>query len=209
MRILVACEISIHPPPARWDWSAPGSPPRCPHFNPPTSCEVGPCWPISTEAMCRFQSTHLLRGGTCLTKTSDTDTSISIHPPPARWDESRGVIPGFFLYFNPPTSCEVGPLALSVALISLSISIHPPSARWDCRRWSRSTQGRSISIHPPPARWDLARWRFPRTGSLFQSTHLLRGGTRRLPDGGGRRPISIHPPPARWDPQRRRHILRS
>ena len=147
--------ISIHPPPARWDtmdarhmygsifqsthllrggtrlpWvetrpqafqsthllrggTAISTPCATKHrnFNPPTSCEVGPGVSGSPlSCMRRFQSTHLLRGGTRLTTNSIcAEPSISIHPPPARWDmDSARAACMETDNFNPPTSCEVG-----------------------------------------------------------------------------------------------------
>ena len=126
--------ISIHPPPARWDHAAPpchaalskfqsthllrgGTAITTPcatkhrNFNPPTSCEVGPGVSGSPlSCMRRFQSTHLLRGGTRLTTNSIcAEPSISIHPPPARWDmDSARAACMETDNFNPPTSCEVG-----------------------------------------------------------------------------------------------------
>ena len=83
---------------------------------------------------------------------------ISIHPPPARWDTTDklfGVI--------------------------MDISIHPPPARWDIiiivlRRPDCKVR-KGISIHPPPARWDTAANAYELLVNIFQSTHLLRGGT--------------------------------
>ena len=110
----------------------------------------------SPRTTSKFQSTHLLRGGTerfCALGVGGAN--ISIHPPPARWDDDliaiAAALTGFQsthllrggtdkpvdnrtaeeINFNPPTSCEVGlvrPAAVAVA-------------------------------------------------TVFQSTHLLRGGT--------------------------------
>ena len=168
------------------------------NFNPPTSCEVGRAGGFLPAAAAR----------------------ISIHPPPARWDDP-----------------SADPDALA------NISIHPPPARWDNVKFKPEDAETDISIHPPPARWDGSWASYgsyetdfnpptscevgPRlrglsaTGVLFQSTHLLRGGTPTLKTppqklkfqsthllrGGTLRsaalsptsPISIHPPPARWD----------
>ena len=147
----------------------------------------------------RFQSTHLLRGGT------RPDGSA---PPPRR-------------YFNPPTSCEVGLGAVVVNTPEERISIHPPPARWDLAKYFPLCAVVEISIHPPPARWDQ-RWKtrwgpsryfnpptscevgpvtVPDAGAAltFQSTHLLRGGTHATTTCLFVREISIHPPPARWD----------
>ena len=101
-----------------------------------------------------FQSTHLLRGGTA---RSSSREFISV-------------------YFNPPTSCEVGRAGIGEAVIRINISIHPPPARWDSLCCFRSA-----------------------SSSSFQSTHLLRGGTRGSAIIGQVASISIHPPPARWD----------
>ena len=63
---VVLC-ISIHPPPARWDTYQISNDTAARNFNPPTSCEVGPPHSESTCCTNRFQSTHLLRGGTYMT----------------------------------------------------------------------------------------------------------------------------------------------
>ena len=110
-QIRLSGAISIHPPPARWDVRQAALRPDLLHFNPPTSCEVGPGVIRSSVITSPFQSTHLLRGGTRLyfqqglhwrkfqsthllrggTLSLPVDAAlrvISIHPPPARWDSS-------------------------------------------------------------------------------------------------------------------------
>ena len=79
-------EISIHPPPARWDAR------RARRYARHSG----------------FQSTHLLRGGTMDDIFTTLDILISIHPPPARWDVSSKKVWRIIYSFNPPTSCEVG-----------------------------------------------------------------------------------------------------
>ena len=123
---------------------------------------------------------------------------ISIHPPPARWDrQAHRAHPGGN-DFNPPTSCEVG---LTVKLGKLDIiDFNPPTS---CEVGpllpGRPTRGRFISIHPPPARWDENHGAVTFNGMKFQSTHLLRGGTSEKSASPMNFTISIHPPPARWD----------
>ena len=63
-----------------------------------------------------FQSTHLLRGGTEFLLHRFFLFHISIHPPPARWDYDPGGFRVNYIYFNPPTSCEVG---LAVQILSI------------------------------------------------------------------------------------------
>ena len=197
-RSLRFLSISIHPPPARWDPSGNSPSGHCQDFNPPTSCEVGLgevgcicqcCYfnpPTSCEVgpgevgeLCdhyKFQSTHLLRGGTECPPARCRGSAISIHPPPARWDHispclRNGDIISIHppparwdmltqigssassIDFNPPTSCEVGLIRETLNGI-YTISIHPPPARWDVRGDQPEPERGQISIHPPPARWD-------------------------------------------------------
>ena len=125
--------ISIHPPPARWDFCPPPDCYAVPHFNPPTSCEVGRARPGQASRRIRDISIHPppARWDMVRAFRIRIANGISIHPPPARWDERFG--------------------ALGVG--GADISIHPPPARWD--HIIALGQGElTISIHPPPARWD-------------------------------------------------------
>ena len=88
------------------------------NFNPPTSCEVGPEVEDALGAVAVFQSTHLLRGGTCHRAGCRRSADISIHPPPARWDSCHHDVSVRAGNFNPPTSCEVGHDCYHTGLIS-------------------------------------------------------------------------------------------
>ena len=322
--------ISIHPPPARWDWRMYGAPPSGVYFNPPTSCEVGLAhrvqwfvtaisihppparwdkaiatryirelefqsthllrggtfkeyidhwmhvfqsthllrggtfWPVLWISWVIFQSTHLLRGGTELPIVSINGLEFQsthllrggthhqiLSLSPFKFQSTHLLRGGTKRLrslvnsvnnFNPPTSCEVGRGQVETLTGQVSISIHPPPARWDittrssacprsnfnpptsCEvghprhgpcgdRWNFNPPtscevGRegnwqsgwtAISIHPPPARWDQTSVLPYTTGDVFQSTHLLRGGTDIVRRHNRQVDISIHPPPARWD----------
>ena len=209
--------ISIHPPPARWDAIFLPIISQPPHFNPPTSCEVGREASLQRDEINISIHPPPARWDVRGTRV-EPDAYISIHPPPARWDNIpvcnftiavfqsthllrggtgephlRGARQGFQSThllrggtpalappverrnFNPPTSCEVG-LCLDINKGEpFNISIHPPPARWDLSR-PYKPYPLQISIHPPPARWDLNPIIVIHI-TVFQSTHLLRGGT--------------------------------
>ena len=127
--------ISIHPPPARWDFCPPPDCYAVPHFNPPTSCEVGRARPGQASRRIRDISIHPppARWDMVRAFRIRIANGISIHPPPARWDESCTTSARLLGYFNPPTSCEVGRDAVDGQSVA-GISIHPPPARWDAPR---------------------------------------------------------------------------
>ena len=133
----------------------PAGPSRHHHFNPPTSCEVGRfCW-----------------------VTKRNRKLISIHPPPARWDGACQGTAAWSAYFNPPTSCEVG---LARWRCPRTESYFNPPTSCEVGPFLRGVDAiaEEISIHPPPARWDGQGIKSLRQEGIFQSTHLLRGGTR-------------------------------
>ncbi len=122
--------ISIHPPHARWDGTHGLSVGRDSHFNPPTSCEVGPGNKASAESLkISIHPPHARWDPAC--EIPPVVGLISIHPPHARWDtvrcpldssdwpfQSTHLMRGgtglrfpqvsMSRNFNPPTSCEVG-----------------------------------------------------------------------------------------------------
>ena len=81
--------ISIHPPHAGWDHSAPFPPDPCRNFNPPTPCGVGP-------------SSVILNKNTA---------SISIHLPHAGWDSGGS-------FHSPPAPISIHPPHAGVGLAS-------------------------------------------------------------------------------------------
>ena len=169
--------ISIHPPPARWDAALMGHADASMTFQSTHLLRGGTR--LERDAMDGhvFQSTHLLRGGTPLPKrywfccvTFQSTHLLRGGTPPA----SDGQ--GHLWYFNPPTSCEVGP-AHGACAAGIA-DFNPPTScevGRDCELEGRT--GMDISIHPPPARWDMCCCPYTPLIWLFQSTHLLRGGT--------------------------------
>ena len=151
-------QISIHPPPARWDPPASDGQGRLWYFNPPTSCEVGLSTSICRALNTVFQSTHLLRGGTraacprwtpCRYFNPPTSCEVgrqeSFNQLQAMEFQSTHLLRGgtgtgcWWRYqtgdFNPPTSCEVGHGLTDPLHLPGGISIHPPPARWDWKPW--------------------------------------------------------------------------
>ena len=149
---------------------------RCPHFNPPTPCGVGPWeWPLATAAS-TFQSTHPVWGGTSERQQKAYFIFISIHPPRVGWDTTEESGGESHRDFNPPTPCGVGPYKVSADWLlglfqsthpvwggtvfhdffggDVNISIHPPRVGWDPNRVLRLWLLHSISIHPPRVGWD-------------------------------------------------------
>ena len=150
---------------------------------------------------------------------------ISIHAPLAGCDPRVGRGGGSIRYFNPRTPCGVRRAdAIKGALDEKFQSTHP--LRGATRRLVKRGEPVSISIHAPLAGCDLQRQDVdgvhpnfnPRTpcgvrlssvekdtgAIIFQSTHPLRGATRRLVKRGEPVSISIHAPLAGCDRARRK-----
>ena len=121
--------ISIHAPHARSDWHLEPCRKTLFYFNPRSSCEERPDFAKpgtdtagfqSTLLMrgatletglksraCTFQSTLLMRGATCACLSSPSTSTISIHAPHARSDDTVPAHPrSSCTYFNPRSSCE-------------------------------------------------------------------------------------------------------
>ena len=152
--------------------------------------------------VCRFQSTHPVRGGTIwiplryslfqisihppragwdhIFRHSKIQQSlISIHPPRAGWDLTCGRNPACRRNFNPPTPCGVGRQFPSLA-VSI-FNFNPPTpcgVGLPCTPPQFDTP--AISIHPPRAGWDCGECPGGAPGELFQSTHPVRGGTANI-----------------------------
>ena len=148
--------ISIHPPRAGWDRTKNRSHTRISYFNPPTPCGVGRCKRASGEVTPKFQSTHPVRGGTAASAEHDLRdyTFQSTHP-------VRG-----------------GTQASGLKGSNKGISIHPPRAGWD--ELVRGLIVRITDFNPPtPCGVGLRTGVLYNLLNIFQSTHPVRGGTRR------------------------------
>ena len=150
-------DISIHAPRAGCDSTAAPRDSATNHFNPRTPCGVRLIARKTT--MCRrlFQSTHPVRGATTSVPTVFQRQQISIHAPRA--------------------GCDV--FILRCCTSRRGISIHAPRAGCDAsvlRKNSvrlfdfnpRTPCGVRLKM-PPGVKWD----------QKFQSTHPVRGATRR------------------------------
>ena len=126
------------------------------HFNPRTPCGVRRKFRQIHSIHNTFQSTHPLRGATGIGKSR---ASISVF-------QSTHPLRGATL-----TSCYT----LSV----LSISIHAPLAGCDFRRFPRASAPANFNPRTPCG-VRLERRIHPLRASGFQSTHPLRGATRRV-----------------------------
>ena len=163
-----------------------------------------------------FQSTHPLRGATTVgAQAVFTDGFQSTHPLRGATRPTRVMLPFVRRNFNPRTPCGVrrrlynnpwavfkfqsthplrGATAGSDARPgTVDISIHAPLAGCDSVD-QRHGLGAAISIHAPLAGCDLLRISTTEATDAFQSTHPLRGATRR---SESRRPLrqfqSTHP----------------
>ena len=119
-----------------------------------------------------FQSTHPLRGATHVV----------------------AIVQRVPHNFNPRTPCGVRRNHSFCWFYPDAISIHAPLAGCDyrpCAGWRRTAP---ISIHAPLAGCDVLSAARPFAWPRFQSTHPLRGATRRHPGAVRRHPISIHAP---------------
>ena len=104
----------------------------------------------------RFQSTHPLRGATADILVHVQDVGISIHAPLAGCDDLRAEHIRRYRYFNPRTPCGVRRFCACLDGVEEKISIHAPLAGCD-----------SATV----TAWDST--------TVFQSTHPLRGATKR------------------------------
>ena len=124
-------------------------------FNPRTSCEV------------RLQGINL----------KGQWSVISIHAPHARCDILCFYLAKTTLNFNPRTSCEVRHPWLSSKIPNYIISIHAPHARCDHKSLTKRIDSNYFNPRTS-CEVRLAIICFTKS-SLFQSTHLMRGATRR------------------------------
>ena len=146
--------ISIHPPRVGWDriQFVPGT--LTAYFNPPTPCGVG----LALFVFCdSFQhiSIHPPRVGWDFSISSSLSTkSISIHPPRVGWDIFSPRIWANRSYFNPPTPCGVGLIAVIIrGSAAIFQSTHPV---WGGTLLHCGVGRLSyISIHPPRVGWDF------------------------------------------------------
>ena len=159
-----------------------------------------PCF-IIQFALYEFQSTLLMRGATHLLRlVGTTRINISIHAPHARSDFEKTFCQSFKNYFNPRSSCEERPTPTETYVYNPSFQ-STLLMRGATRRSLRIFSTEQISIHAPHARSDSSvssrrqptRHFNPRSsceerpvrglesalGTLFQSTLLMRGATRR------------------------------
>ena len=102
---------------------------------------------------------------------------ISIHPPREGWDLlGRSALPVFPISIHPPREGWDEQAGEDAA--DLEISIHPPREGWDVFKCTWTTREWVISIHPPREGWDFLPFSTTANGSIFQSTHPARGGTK-------------------------------
>ena len=147
-----------------------------------------------------FQSTHPVRGGTCVPLHRSVFRDYFNPPTPCgvgRDDSPSDIHTAS--YFNPPTPCGVGRQGELDAQFVGYISIHPPRAGWDFSVLCLSVLCHCISIHPPRAGWDV-KFFIHDYPSFLISIHPPRAGwdfSRLKSTKNG--PISIHPPRAGWD----------
>ena len=174
------------------------------NFNPRTPCGVRHDRFLAFDRRrARFQSTHPVRGATLVFRCSASRRGISIHAPRAGcdYDVLRGhsragcisihapragcdIEPNFFsfipLNFNPRTPCGVRHGINALMQVTELISIHAPRAGCDSaeQKWTEETN--HISIHAPRAGCDGTATQSARSyQEQFQSTHPVRGATRR------------------------------
>ena len=180
-------------------------------------------WARRARGIIGFQSTHPLRGATRqLCKRVDF-SRISIHAPLAGCDTVKNTVNTTDFNFNPRTPCGVrhsrSPQTRNRVIFQ---STHP--LRGATVQNSLSARYADISIHAPLAGCDDSDYKCHRSNQYFnprtpcgvrrrvspsrvrrltfQSTHPLRGATRRNRFTGSARHISIHAPLAGCDPKR-------
>ena len=193
--------ISIHAPLARCDRLGIREVSNRRYFNPRTSCEVRQpiptwaptAWKISIHApLARCDRQVHLRQllvtisihaplARCDQRTYLIDPlfTISIHAPLARCDQHAAFTGPVQADFNPRTSCEVRHLHNGTVGRCFIISIHAPLARCDRVFWhtlySRSNFNPRTSCEVRLIlKSNIADF------AKFQSTHLLRGATRKI-----------------------------
>ena len=168
------------------------------HFNPRTPCGVRPSCSACISLTGSFQSTHPLRGATHSSSAALTQMRISIHAPLAGCDAALATGPSIPTHFNPRTPCGVRPIRFVFADMYGMISIHAPLAGCDVP----PRQGAAHRAHFNPRTPCGVRPTRSATSlfvSPFQSTHPLRGATRRKNILLSPLTISIHAPLAGCD----------
>ena len=152
----------------------------------------------SRPASCRFQSTHPMRGATSIINQHVMVIDISIHAPHAGCDGypfCPCAADDLFQSTHPMRGATPAPAKWFCAP---RISIHAPHAGCDSV-WSRCTVY-GMNFNPrTPCGVRRRRWSRPACRALFQSTHPMRGATRRWARRPPDRPISIHAPHAECD----------
>ena len=169
------------------------------HFNPPTPCGVGLYYPQSVWywsvisihpphagwdfrlSLFRaregpFQSTHPMRGGTCVDQRAPAPLGFqSTHP--MRGGTRYGGYSPICQQFQSTHPMRGGTRTHVARSQVTTISIHPPHAGWD---QSRTVPYNHIRNFNPPTPCGVGRCRLETTvkSSAFQSTHPMRGGTR-------------------------------
>ena len=222
--------ISIHAPLAGCDLRKPQPRKPQPNFNPRTPCGVRRVRCSATRRRTIFQSTHPLRGATPSEELQTLPTAFqSTHPlRGATKSEPNTFTWGVISIHAPLAGCDQE--ICCKALGKDGISIHAPLAGCDDHR-VLFRHAVPISIHAPLAGCDLAVSRSsrraanfnprtpcgvrPESGNRrrqweeFQSTHPLRGATRKRHDLHRKSEISIHAPLAGCDRCWRRSRRRS
>ena len=153
---LIGHIISIHAPLAGCDGKGICSVFVLFNFNPRTPCGVRRPHLYAASPSIVFQSTHPLRGATI--------SSSSIASP--------------FVYFNPRTPCGVRLDDVTNGDKDLQISIHAPLAGCDIPRLMATSVRYDFNPRTPCGVRPPCMPR-GRTATTFQSTHPLRGATRR------------------------------
>ena len=103
---------------------------------------------------------------------------ISIHPPREGWDRSIITVSSAHPSFQSTHPVRGGTEICAANTTDLAISIHPPREGWDAKKILLGGIA-NISIHPPREGWDFSAASAFFACSSFQSTHPVRGGTRR------------------------------
>ena len=145
-------------------------------------------------ALCRFQSTHPMRGATQHVLYQHKRDAISIHAPRAGCDDNAGAGCLPMRHFNPRTPCGVRLQPCEKVLDASSFqSTHPMRGATVCSVHSGTNQP-DISIHAPHAGCDRVPTTDTPAADVFQSTHPMRGATsRRLLSGQAGQFQSTHP----------------
>ena len=129
--IILGVTISIHAPARGATRSATTGAHTFRHFNPRTPCGVRqkPLYVLSD--LWKFQSTHPLRGATCVSEIFAGKSAISIHAPLAGCDFARSVPRRSRHPFQSTHPLRGATLRASVLLPKVRISIHAPLAGCD------------------------------------------------------------------------------